>query len=195
MVEPLIEGMYALATGSKQAFARAWLLTNARAMAGARAPNGVYGRFFDGPPPPGRVSEWQANGGFALAFVAGGLWPTEVATAGAESWGRAIAVSDDLSTLPSSIHFTGRAIAVFGTLGETSYQLGQAKVLVDGVETFDHTGIHQNESNAFGKIPDSILFAWRWPETGSHTLSFEAQTPDLKDGGPFLHIQSYAYVE
>lgn len=194
VVEPLIEGMYALAMEGKQTFARDWLLANAQAMAGARATSGVYGRFFDGPPPGGKVTEWQANGAFALAFVAGGLWPQENATADAGTWSGAQYVADDLSTLPSSIQFTGKAIAVMGTIGEKCCQLGEARVFVDGVETFDQTGIHQNESNAFGPAPDSILFAWRWPTSGTHTLRFEAGPSDAKDGGPFLHVQGYSYV-
>lgn len=194
VVEPLIEGMYLLATQGKQAFAKDWLLANAQAMSGARAASGVYGRFFDGPPPPGKVTEWQANGAFALAFVAGGLWPGENASANAGAWDGAQYVADDLSTLPSSIQFTGKAIAVLGTIGEQCCQLGEARVFVDGVETFDQTGIHQNQSNAFGPAPDSVLFAWRWPTSGTHTLRFEAGPPDAKDGGPFLHVQGYSYV-
>jgi len=194
VIEPLIEGMYQLATTQHQAFARTWLMTNAQAMAADRALDGAYGRFFDGPAPTGQITEWQSNGGLALAFVAGALSPTAVATANAGAWKNAAFVSDDLRTLPSSIRFTGRAIAVFGTLAETSTQLGQATVLVDGVETFDQTGIHQDESNAFGPVPDSVLFAWRWPDSGPHTVSFQAGPADPKDGGPFLHVQGYAYV-
>ncbi|HEX8795883.1 MAG TPA: hypothetical protein VF765_33270 [Polyangiaceae bacterium] len=194
VVEPLIEGMYALATQGKQTFAEDWLLANARAMSGARSTSGLYGRFFDGPPPAGQITEWQANGAFALAFVAGGLWPSQSATDNAVAWSEAQYVADDLSTLPSSIEFTGRAIAVLGTIGEKCCQLGEARVFVDGVETFDRTGIHQNQSNAFGPAPDSILFAWRWPTPGTHTLRFEAGPPDAKDGGPFLHVQGYTYV-
>jgi len=194
VIEPLIEGMYALATQGKQQLAMDWLLSNAQAMAGARAASGVYGRFFDGPAPEGKVTEWQANGAFALAFVAGSLWPAVNASANADAWSGAKYVADDLSTLPSSIQFTGRAIAVLGTIGEKCCQLGEARVFVDGVETFDQTGIHQNQSNAFGPAPDSILFAWRWPTSGTHTLRFEAGPPDAKDGGPFLHVQGYSYV-
>ena len=193
VVEPLIEGMYQLAQQG-QTFAGDWLRTNAQAMAAARAPDGVYGRFFDGPAPTAQIIEWQANGALALAFVAGSLWPTDPATSGANAWKNAVYVADDLPALPSSIQFTGQAIAVYGTLGEQSYQLGQALVSVDGVATFDQTGIHQNESNAFGPVPDSILFAWRWPTSGAHTLSFQAGPSDPKDGGPFLHVQGYSYV-
>lgn len=194
VVEPLIEGMYQLATQQSQRFASDWLQTNATAMAAARTADGTYGRFFDGPPPQGQISEWQANGGLALAFVAGGLWPDQIATSRAGAWQNAVYVADDLPTLPSSIQFTGQAIAVFGTIGEQSYQLGQASVFIDGVQTFDQTGIHQNESNAFGRLPNSILFAWRWPAAGPHTLSFQAGPSDPKEGGPFLHVQGYSYV-
>ncbi len=82
-----------------------------------------------------------------------------------------------------------------GTIGEQCCQLGQAVVLIDGVETFDQTGIHQNQSNALAAVPDSILFAWRWPTSGAHTLTFQAGATDPKDGGPFLHLQGYWYVQ
>jgi hypothetical protein len=194
VVEPLVEAMAALAARPGQTFAATWITTNARAMAGARTASGVYGRFFDGPPPPDQITEWQANGGLALAFAAGGLSPSGNATGNAAAWQGATSVTNDQSMLPFSIEFTGRAIAVFGTLGVTDYMLGQASVWVDGTETFDKTGIHQNESNAFGPVPDSILFAWRWPASGAHTLRFEGQPTDPKDGSSFLHITSYAYV-
>ncbi len=194
VVEPLIEAMQQLATEQNQSFASDWLKTNATAMAAARTADGAYGRFFDGPAPQGEVSEWQTNGGLALAFVAGGLWPDQIATTNADGWQSAVNVTDDLPTLPSSIQFTGRAIAVFGTMGEGSNQLGQASVFIDGTQTFDQTGIHQNESNEIGQIQNTILFAWRWPTSGPHTLSFQAGPSDPKNGGPFLHVQGYSYV-
>lgn len=194
VVEPLVEGMYLMATQGKQSFAREWLLKNATAMAAARTPDGVYGRFFDGPAPSAQITEWQANGGFALAFVAGALSPTGDASTSAGAWTDATYVADDLSMLPSSITFTGKAIAVMGTIGEQCCKTGEARVFVDGVETFDQTGIHQNQSNAFGPVPNSVLFAWRWPTSGSHTVRFEAGPSDPKDGGPFLHVQGYSYV-
>ncbi len=194
VVEPLVEGMYLMATQGKQSFAKDWLLKNAASMAAARTPDGVYGRFFDGPAPPAQITEWQANGGFALAFAAGALSPTGSASSNVGAWNGATYVSDDTSTLPSSITFTGKAIAVMGTIGEKCCALGEARVFVDGVETFDQTGIHQNQSNAFGPVPRSILFAWRWPTSGKHTVRFEAGPSDPKDGGPFLHVQGYSYV-
>jgi hypothetical protein len=68
--EPLVEAMYELATEQHQSFARSWLLSAARAERSARTPAGVYGRFFDGPPPQAPVTEWQFGGGHALAFAA-----------------------------------------------------------------------------------------------------------------------------
>ena len=189
VVEPLVEAMAALAAQPGQTFAADWITTNARAMAGSRTASGVYGRIFDGPPPPGQMTVWQANGGLALAFAAGGLSPAGNAAGNAGAWQGATSVASDQSMLPFSIGFTGRAVAVFGTLGVTDYMLGQASVWVDGTETLDKTGIHQNESNAFGQVPDSILFAWRWPAPGAHTLRFDGQPTDPKDGD-----SGYAYV-
>jgi hypothetical protein len=194
VVEPLIEAMYLMATQQGQSFASTWLQANAQAMASDLASDGAYGRFFDGPAPQDEITVWEANGGFALAFVAGALWPDQLGNAAATAWQDAVYVPDDLSSLPCSIEFTGQAIAVFGTLGETSYQLGEATVLVDGVQTFDQTGIHQNQSNAFGPVANAVLFAWRWPSSGPHTLEFQAGPSDPKDGGPFLHVQGYSYV-
>jgi hypothetical protein len=194
VVEPLVEAMLLLATDSQQGFAHDWILTNAAAMAAARAPTGAYGRFFDGPSPTAQVTEWQANGGLSLAIAAGALDPMGDAAANAGAWSSVVDVADDLSTLPSTVQFTGSAIAFFGTMGENCCQLGQAEVLVDGVETFNEVGIHQNESNALGRADDVILFAWRWPTSGAHTIAFQPATPDAKEGGPFLHVQHYQYV-
>ena len=192
--EPLIEGMYLLATQGKQAFAQDWLLTNARALASDRTSLGAYGRFFDGPPPPADVSEWQDNGGFTLAFVAGGLAPTGIASDGSDPWTGAVSVPDDLTSFPSSIQFKGKAIAVFGTLGENCCTVGHSRVFIDGTETFDQRGIWQNEVNNLQPLPNSILFAWRWPESGTHTIQFQPGVMNPKEGGPFLHVQSYSYV-
>jgi hypothetical protein len=192
--QPLIEGMYLLATQGKQAFARDWLLTNARALTNARLPSGAYGRFFDGPAPPADVTEWQSNGGLALAFVAGELDPTGIASDGADPWAGAISVADDFTALPTSIQFTGKAIAVYGTLGEDCCTVGHARVFIDGAETFDQRGVWQNEVNNLQSVPDSILFAWRWPTSGKHTIEFQPGLMNPKEGGPFLHVQRYEYV-
>ena len=75
IVEPLVEGMYSLATGLHATFARSWIVTNAAAAVGARAPDGAFGRFFDGPAPSTRITAWQSNGGLALEIAAGALDP------------------------------------------------------------------------------------------------------------------------
>jgi hypothetical protein len=65
---------------------------------------------------------------------------------------------------------------------------------VDGVETFDRTGIWQNKSSTGRKIPGSVLFAWRWPTSGHHTLEFQPGEENPKEGGAFLHIEGYEIV-
>jgi hypothetical protein len=194
IVEPLIEAMYELASTESQSFARDWLLANARAAASALRPDGLYGRFFNGPPPPAMVTMWQVNGGASLAFAAAALAPTEHTSAG-DFWAQAQSITDDLPDLPSSIDFTGHAIALLGTIGENCCDQGHARVLVDGTETFDHTGIWQNQSTAFLSIPNSVLFSWRFTDAAPHHLQFLPGMQDPKEGGPFLHIQSYLLVQ
>jgi hypothetical protein len=208
VVEPLIEAMYELANNQAQTFARSWLLANAQASRAARSPQGLFGRFFNGPPPGpnaslpdggGVVTEWQANGGFALAFAAAALAPTET-TAADTFWNGATLVTADLSNPPFSISFSGRGIALFGNLGEICCGLGHARVFIDGVETFDETGICQDESPGTGStlpsgltsLPGSILFAWRWPSPGPHTLWLEPGIENSKEGGSFLHLEGYS---
>ena len=58
IVEPLVEGMFALATEDGAGFARSWILTNAAAALSDRAADGSYGRFFDGPAP----QPWSQRG-------------------------------------------------------------------------------------------------------------------------------------
>jgi hypothetical protein len=87
--------------------------------------------------------------------------------------------------------FTGSAIALIGTLGERCCEPGHARVLLDGTETFDRTGIWQNKSSSGRSLPDSVLFAWRWPKRGTHTLRFEPGEPNGKEGGSFLHLEGY----
>jgi hypothetical protein len=93
--------------------------------------------------------------------------------------------------LPASLTFTGTGIALIGTLGEQCCDVGHARVLLDGVETSDTTGIWQNESSSGRTIPDTVLFAWRWPTSGRHTLTIYPGIADAKEGGSFVHIQSY----
>ncbi len=189
IVEPLVEAMYALATEAHAAFARQWLLTNAAAAISARASDGSFGRFFDGPPPATLVTAWQTNGGLALEIAAAALDPTGVTPTGS-AWAGARRISRSLGPT-GVIHFHGSAIALLGTLGESCCEAGHARVLVDGRETFDGTGIWQDKSSSGKRIPGAVLFAWRWRKPGLHTISFAPGIVNGKEGGPFLHVRSY----
>jgi hypothetical protein len=189
IVEPLVEAMYALATEDSAAFARTWIIRNAAAALSARTADGSFGRFFDGPPPTVFVTQWQTNGGLALEIAAAALDPAGTAPAGG-AWNGARRVSRSVG--PSgSITFRGSGIALLGTLGESCCEPGHARVLVDGRETFDGTGIWQNKSSSGKRIPGAILFAWRWPNPGRHTISFAPGVQNGKEGGSFLHIRAY----
>ena len=191
VVEPLVAAMYELWSEQGQAFAKDWIMRNAAASVSAVQPTtGTYGRFFDGPPPMGTVSEHQCNGGFALAFVAAAIGPTGIPTPGA--WESAVRHDIDITTasLPSSITFTGSGIALIGTMGEQKKEGGHARVFIDGVETRDTTGIWQNKSTT-GVIPQSILFVWQWPHSGEHTITIKPADNNAKEGDTFVHIQGY----
>jgi hypothetical protein len=62
-------------------------------------------------------------------------------------------------------------------------------VLVDGVETFDWSGIWQNKSSPGRSLPDSVLFAWRWPAAGPHRIEILAGEPNRKEGDAFADIR------
>jgi len=189
--EPLVEALYDLAKAGDSSI-KNWLLSNADAAISDRETNGTFGRFFGGPPPAATISEWQTNGGFALMIAAAALNPTGTPSH-ANAWARARYMTDSIITLPASIHFVGDRIALVGTLGERCCESGHARVFVDGVETFDNTGIWQNKS-VTGKIfPKAILFAWQWSAFGPHTLTFYPGTFNPKEGASFLHIQGYLF--
>jgi hypothetical protein len=189
IVEPLVEGMYALATEADAGFARSWILTNAAAALSARTADGSFGRFFDGPPPSGTVTAWQTNGGLALEVAAASLDPAGTAPDGG-AWTGSRRVSRSLG--PSGrITFRGSGIALLGTLGESCCEPGHSRVLVDGRETFDGTGIWQNKSSSGRSLPGTVLFAWRWPKPGLHTITFAPGVPNAKEGGSFLHVRAY----
>jgi hypothetical protein len=188
IVEPLVEGMDALAVRG-QAFARLWILRNAAAALSARAMDGSFGRFFDGPPPGTTVTAWQTNGGLALEIAAASLAPHVATTA--RAWAGARRVARDIAGVPATLTFRGSGIAVLGTLGEECCEPGHARVLVDGRETFDATGIWQNKSSSGRTIPNTVLFAWRWRISGTHTLTFEPGIENGKEGGQFLHLVGY----
>jgi hypothetical protein len=48
---------------------------------------------------------------------------------------------------------------------------------------------------SWGKsLPGTLLFAWRWPVSGKHTLRFEPGLPNAKEGASFLHLTGYELV-
>jgi hypothetical protein len=193
IVEPLVEGMYALALNG-QPFGSTWIIRNAAAALAARARNGSFGRFFDGPPPATTVTAWQTNGGLALEIAAAELAPNTVVKV-SRPWSVAAHVARDLHTLPATLTFRGSGIALLGTLGEQCCEPGHARVLIDGRETFDETGIWQNKSSSGRSIPNTVLFAWRWRSVGKHTLRFAPGVPNGKEGGPFLHLSGYEVLK
>jgi hypothetical protein len=188
--EPLVEAFYRLATTETQAFAGAWILRNAAAVARDVASSGSYGRFWGGPAPTGTTTAWQATGGLALAFAAAALAPSAGSTE-RDVWKDAASTTFDVTTLPATIQVSGSAVALFGTIGEQCCDGGHARVFVDGVETFDQTGIWQNKSSSGRSLPDSVLFAWRWPTSAAHTIELQPGVPNAKEGASFLHVQRY----
>jgi hypothetical protein len=189
VVEPLVEAMAALAD-EHVAFARRWILRNATAALSARDAEGVFGRFFDGPPPTSTVTEWQANGGIALEIAAAALEPRMV-TRASHAWAAARFVPKEISGTDATVTIHGTGVALIGTLGERCCEDGHARVLIDGRETFDETGIWQNKSSSGRSIDHSVLFAWRWRATGTHTISFAPGVQNAKEGGSFLHLRGY----
>jgi hypothetical protein len=195
ITEPLIESMYLLAA-SGQGFARHWLLAAASAAAGSRnSRTGAYGRFFDGPPEAAPVTAWQGSGGLALMQAAAALDPRG-RPAGQGFWAGASFVRDNLamSGAPVSVSFTGRAVALIGTIGEQCCSDGHALVLIDGAQTFDQTGIWQNKSSSGRSLSGSVLFAWRWPGPGRHTIEIAPAVANAKQGGPFFHMTGFYVV-
>jgi hypothetical protein len=197
VAEPLIEAMYDLAKFGHREFARNWLLDAASASASDIAPHtGAYGRFFDGPPVQAPVTAWQVNGGLALAQAAAALDP-DGTPAGLNFWTGARFKADDLSmtSTPVQFTFTGRAVAIIGTIGEQCCALGDAEVFIDGTQTFDQTGIWQNSSPAGVPLRHSVLFAWRWPAPGQHTIEIAPAVPNAKEGGSYFHMIGYYVVK
>jgi hypothetical protein len=194
--EPLIEAMYDLATLDKQAFARDWLLAAANASASDTNASKTYGRFFDGPGPQAPVTVWQANGGLALQYAAAALDPNGVPPHPG-FWDGAAFIADDLYLRDTAVQFTfaGQAVAMIGTIGEKCCESGHAKVFIDGAQTFDRTGIWQNKSSSGRSLPSSVLFAWRWPGSGTHTIQIQPGVPNAKEGTSFFHMIGYYLVK
>jgi hypothetical protein len=195
VVEPLVEAMYALAAADHQAFAARWLLAAASAAGGDQNAAGEFGRFFDGPPPTSVATAWQINGGVALIQAAAALHP-HGSPADPGFWQRASYVADDrdLDDSPLRIIFTGRAIAIMGSVGAQCCIAGHARVFVDGTQTFDRTGVWQNMTSPSAQQPDQVLFAWRWPRSGHHTITIKPGIPDAMEGGSFFAMNGYLLV-
>ena len=193
VVQPLVFSMLLLSRDG-ETFAKDWIVRNAGAAAHARrAADGAYGRFFDGPPPSGVVTAWQSNGALALMIAAGELAPNGRPETN-DPWPAATAQPLSITSLPATFRFTGSAVALRGTLGERCCELGRARLLVDGRETADRTGIWQNKSSAGKPLPDTVLFAWRWRTGGPHELRFEPDVPNAKEGGPFIDLRAALVV-
>lgn len=169
VVEPLVEAMFDLATREHQAFARAWILRNAAAALASRAPDGTFSRFFDGPPQTSS-SIWESNGGLALEIAAGMLDPNQQVAIGT-GWNAAEYFGAPSTALPTTISFDGSGVALLGTIGPAA-QRSHIRVLVDGQQTFDRTGLWQNKRMPDGNA-NTVLFAWRWPTVGEHTITLE----------------------
>ncbi len=195
VVEPLVEAMYDLATTYRQAFAARWLMVNASAAAADTNAAGESGRFFDGPPPSTIATAWQVNGGAALAQVAGALDPRG-RPADPGFWLRAHFVADAQTLTGTSLRipFTGRAIAIFGIVGDGCCSAGHARVFVDGTQTFNRTGIWQNMTAPSVAQPNQVLFAWRWPSAGRHVITIRPGVYDREEGGSFFSMAGYLVV-
>ncbi len=193
--EPLIEAMYDLAAVYHQTFARNWLLTTASAAGGDFNSRYEFGRFYDGPPPSGAVTSWEENGGIALMTAAAGLDGTG-RPAGFGFWQHAAWVPDNLYLTGASlpIHFTGRAIAIMGTIGDVCCRAGHAWVAVDGVPAFSNVGIWQNRSSPARRLNNQVLFAWRWRRSGPHTITILPASYNPLEGGSYFHMTGYLMV-
>lgn len=183
VVEPLVEAMGDLAADEKLAFAHDWIVRNAAAALSARAPDGTFSRFFDGPPQQ-TSSIWESNGGLALEIEAAALDPGAVAAIG-NGWQEGRLLNGALTELPATVTFVGTGIALLGMIGPAC-ETAHLRVFVDGLETFDQTGLWQNYGMPTGS---AVRFAWRWPVAGKHTIRLE--TTAFQALGPTtVHLES-----
>jgi hypothetical protein len=192
--EELVEAMWALARDG-DASAKTWILTNMSAAASGETANGIFGRFFGGMPPNGvKTSAWAGAGGISLAFAAAALDPSGT-PAPAAYWAAKRYVADNLSvtSTPGAFTFVGRAVSLVGTLAP---QPGHIAVFLDGTQTGNELGIDQGYPTA-GTIPHTVLFAWRWPTAGKHTIAFRppaGNQQNVKQGAAWFSMQGYYYV-
>lgn len=183
VVEPLVEAMYDLASEENVEFARDWIVRNAGAALSARGADGTFPRLFDGPA-QNATSIWESNGGIALEMAAGALDPLGSAAA-LDAWNGGTNIGQTITQLPTTIVFNGAGIALSGTIGKLCTS-GHVHVFIDGVETFDRTGLWQNYSMPGG---DSVFFAWRWPAPGQHVIRLEPAS-DVQTGAGVLHLDA-----
>lgn len=183
VVEPLVEAMYDLASGQHVEFARQWILRNAAAALSARSADGTFARLFDGPPQQ-TASIWESNGGIALEIAAGALDAQGMPQA-ADAWQGGKDYGKTITSLPATIVFDGAGIALSGTISRLCTS-GHVRVYVDGVQTFDRTGLWQNHAMPEG---DSVFFAWRWPAPGLHVVELEPATV-AQTGQPVLDLSA-----
>ncbi len=196
IVEPLIEAMYQLATTDGVHFAARWLLTNASAAGADVNSPGQFGRFFDGPPPASLATAWQINGGIALMVAAAALRPAGVPAHPGFWQGARLVVDSQTLTRGGVVRvaFTGRAIAIIGTIGARCCTRGHANVFVDGVRTTNRVGIWQNYSSPSRQQPGQVLFAWRWRTAGRHVITIRPAAFDQFEGGSYFSMTGYLLV-
>ncbi len=189
IVEPLVEGMYALGYRGRRLVRAIVDPDECRCCPVGQDRRRLLRPVLRRPCSDAMVTAWQTNGGLALEIAAAALDPGGAAPGGG-AWSTVRRVSRSVG--PSGrITFRGSGIALIGTLGESCCEAGHARVFVDGRETFDGTGIWQDKSSSGQRIPGAILFAWRWPKPGLHTVTFAPGVTNGKEGGSFLHVRAY----
>jgi hypothetical protein len=197
VVEPLVEGMYLLASGHGEAFARTWLLGAASAATADRTKYGTYGRFFNGPPPRGPVTAWQGNGGLAVMIAAARLDPGGLPR-NPWYWRHAVFVPDS-RVLPAgpqgAVRFslTGRAVAIIGNLGAPAGMHAHARILIDGKPMADRVGIFQGKFSGSRVLSRQVLFAWRWRHPRSHRITITA-APGAPPGSTYFKMSGFYVV-
>jgi hypothetical protein len=195
VVEPLVLGMVKLAASDPAA--RDWIIHNAHAAANARASDGSYGRFFDGPPPPanGRSAVFDTNGGLALMIAAASFAPDDRPES--PSWGSGHVSTVGIHGAPSSYSFEGSGIALIGALPRPGSpdckpltiapcEGGHVWVRIDGRTMTNQLGIWQGK--ALVSSAASVLFAWRWPTSGPHRLDFIVPPYNPKQGDTLIDV-------
>lgn len=164
VAQPLVEAMLGLAQQNHLDFAREWIVRNANAALAARRSDGSFPRYFDGPVQT-TTSIWESNGGFALEIAAATLAPKQ-ATEPVAGWNQGQNADVIVTSLPATITIDGSGIALVGSISPLC-EHGHVRVLVDGVETTDQTGLWENPSMPHG---NNVVFAWRWAQPGHHTI-------------------------